>query len=227
MGRLLELVSVGIKVVTKLRNHLHFILHTIHRRYPGIRILVADDEYVGVGGEEWRRMHELIGALNVTYVQLIPRTGLSGGRNALVDACSTRYLALLDDDVFFVASTRLELLLEQLEADNSLQIAAGTYTQYSSSEAAPYVHDYSLRFEQSTTEPASWYAYTPPAPAQGQCYPVHAAHNFFLARTATLRRYRWHPRLAIFEHEHFFFQLYQASQKVVTCPHVSVFHYRA
>lgn len=51
---LLEKVSVGIKVVTKLRNHAHFILHSIHRRYPGIRLLVADDEYVGVGGEEWR-----------------------------------------------------------------------------------------------------------------------------------------------------------------------------
>ena len=39
-----------------------------------------------------------------------------------------------------------------------------------------------------------------------------------LATTTTLQhgRYPWHPRLAIFEHEHFFFQLYLAGQKVMT-----------
>ena len=40
-----ELVTVGIKAVTSLRNHVGFILHSIHRMYPGVRVLVADDEY--------------------------------------------------------------------------------------------------------------------------------------------------------------------------------------
>jgi hypothetical protein len=43
----------------------------------------------------------------------------------------------------------------------------------------------------------------------------------------TCARYPWHPKMAIFEHEHFFFQLFLADQKVAVCPHVSVFHYRA
>ena len=50
LQRLRSHVSIGIKVVTKLRNHVQFIIHSIHRRYPGVRVLVADDEYVGVGG---------------------------------------------------------------------------------------------------------------------------------------------------------------------------------
>ena len=66
LSRLRSLVSVGIKVVTKLRNHVHFVIHTIHQRYPGIRIIIADDEYVGVGAEEWRRMQELIADYNAT-----------------------------------------------------------------------------------------------------------------------------------------------------------------
>ena len=57
-----------------------------------MRILVADDEYVGVGGEEWRRMGELMVDFNVTYVQTIPRAGLSAGRNALVENCVTKYV---------------------------------------------------------------------------------------------------------------------------------------
>lgn len=221
------LVSIGVKVVTRLRNHVHFILHTIHARYPGVRLIVADDEYVGVGGEEWRRMHELLADYNATYVQLVPRSGLSAGRNALVDACKTKYLVILDDDVFFTAATRLETLLDTLESQPDVQIAAGAYAQYASGSASTYVHDYSLRFAASTTEASAWYAYTPTPPEAGRCYPVDAAHNFFMARTEALRRNPWHPKMSIFEHEHFFFQLFIAKKKVLSCPHVSIFHYRA
>ena len=42
LARVVDMVTVGIKAVTHLRNHVHFILHSIHRRYPGIRIIVAD-----------------------------------------------------------------------------------------------------------------------------------------------------------------------------------------
>ena len=89
------------------------------------------------------------------------------------------------------------------------------------------MHDYSLLFGASSTEQGSWFAYTPTPPPAGQCYPVHGAHNFFMARTETLRRYPWHPKMSIFEHEHFFFQLFLANHAVLACPHVSVFHYRA
>ena len=87
--------------------------------YPGVRIIVSDDEYVGVAREEWRRLTDLMNDYNVTYVQvslspilatsspplsnlklrrvltwrgvqLVPRVGLSAGRNALVEACTTK-----------------------------------------------------------------------------------------------------------------------------------------
>ena len=75
-----------------IRLALYFILHSIHARYPGVRVVVADDEYVGVGREEWRRLTELMDTFNVTYVQLEPR---SGQRSALYVAdaasCSTHF----------------------------------------------------------------------------------------------------------------------------------------
>ena len=221
-----QLVSVGIKAVTHLRNHISFILHSIHRRYPGIRMIVADDEYIGVGKEEWRRLSEVMDDLNVTYVQLVPRSGLSAGRNALVQACTTKYFVLLDDDVFFTASTRLELMVEALEAQPEVQIVAGAYAQYDSLKAAVTVDDYSLLFE-PMAEKGAWRAYEAPPAEPGQCHRVQAAHNFFMARTDTLLRYQWHHKMSIFEHEHFFFQLYLAKQAILSCPHISVFHYRA
>ena len=62
----------------------------VSQRYPGVQMIVADDEYVGVAREEWRRLTDLMNDLNVTYVQLVPRVGLSAGRNALADACRTK-----------------------------------------------------------------------------------------------------------------------------------------
>ena len=207
-----QLVSVGIKAVTNLRNHVSFILHSIHRRYPGVRVIVADDEYIGVGREEWRRLSEVMDDFNVTYVQLVPRSGLSAGRNALVEACTTRYLVLLDDDVFFTASTRLELMLEVLEARPEVQIVAGAYAQYHSPKATVAVDDYSVLFEPMAGQQGTWRAYYAPRAKPGACHQVHAAHNFFMARRDTLRRYPWHSKMSIFEHEHFFFQMYLAKQ---------------
>ena len=42
-------------------------------RYPGVRIIVADDEYVGVAVEEFRRLSGILTGMNVTYLQLLPR----------------------------------------------------------------------------------------------------------------------------------------------------------
>ena len=115
-------------------------------------LLTIYGRYVGVAREEWRRLHEVMDSFNVSYLQLVPRLGLSAGRNALVEACRTKYLVLLDDDVFFTASTRLDLLLQRLEDDPSLQLVAGAYSQYSAATAAAVVEDYSLRFAPNATQ---------------------------------------------------------------------------
>ena len=48
---------------------------------------------------------------------------------------SWQYLVLLDDDVFFTQATKLEALLDALETQPGVQLAAGAYTQYNSSSA--------------------------------------------------------------------------------------------
>ena len=58
-----------------------------------------------------------------------------------------RYLVILDDDVFFTSATRLEVLLDTLEADPHVHVAAGSYTQYDSHKGLAEVNDYSLLFE--------------------------------------------------------------------------------
>ena len=53
---------------------------------------------------------------------------------------------------------------------------------------------------------------------------AQATHNFFLGRTAVLRRFGWDPRQKVMEHESFFYQLYLNQQPVLACPGVDVLH---
>ena len=114
-------------------------------------------------------------------------------------------------------------------------------------QGATAVNDYSLLFEQTSVKDMAWRAYVAPDVFDPEgtvtagcrclqraiphplhtsryfhrlnlwCRRVHAAHNFFMARTETLRRYPWHPQLAIFEHEHFFLKLFLANQALDLC----------
>ena len=104
-------------------------------------------------------------------------------------------------------------MLDVLEARPEAQIVAGAYAQYNSLQAKVEVNDYSLLFEPGRA--GEWRAYEAPPAKPGACHRVHAAHNFFMARRDTLRRHQWHDKMAIFEHEHFFFQLYLSEQVLV------------
>ena len=53
---------------------------------------------------------------------------------------------------------------------------------------------------------------------------VHLTHNFFVARTAALRRFGWDPRQTVMEHETFFYQLYLNAQPVLACPAAHALH---
>ena len=56
------------------------------------------------------------------------------------------------------------------------------------------------------------------------CSRVHAAHNFFVARTNVLAQYSWDPRQRVMEHETFFYQLFLNGQQVLSCENASVVH---
>ena len=191
------------------REMLQSLLQSIRERHgSGMRILIADDGGAADSSRLW----------GAELIALPPATGLSAGRNALVSATHTPYLAMLDDDVFFHNATRLDVLLAALLRNgNETVLAAGCYTD------SRFTRDdcFNLRFE--ANEGGSVVRALPERGLRG-CQQTHATHNFFVAHVAALRRFRWDPRQKVMEHESFFYQLFLNRQKVLACVDVSVRH---
>ena len=173
-----------------------------------LRVLIADD-----GG-----MVDKEAIWGAELVALPAGSGLSAGRNALVAAVHTPFLAMLDDDVLFHTSTRLEVLHRALVENEKLVLAAGCYVDARFSREDCF----NLNF---VTDARGAVVRAQPAPRLTHgCQPVHAAHNFFVARVSALRRFPWDIRQKVMEHETFFYQLFVNWQQVVACAGVHVIH---
>ena len=211
--KLAEQLTIGIKHTSRFsrrRIMLTALLQSIRNLHGhSVRILVADD-----GGMTQRS--NLLGA---ELIELPDSSGLSRGRNALVHAAHTPYVAVLDDDVLFHDSTRLDVLLQALNESPRAVLAAGCYidVRFPDNEDC-----FNLQFH--TEEGGAVVQARPIHEQRPGCQLVHAAHNFFVARTHVLQRFGWDPRQKIMEHETFFYQLHLNDLPVLACSGVSVRH---
>ena len=176
------------------------LVDSIRRYYPTLRVIVGDDSY---------EPREVRGA---ELLRLPHDIGLSAGRNRLVDAVTTKYTLLLDDDFVFDASTRIEQLLPPLEAGIDLASGRVSGADYNGllMRRANTLH-YLLRQKRKVM--AGWPLYD-------------MTWNFFLAHTERLRELRWDEDLKVCEHTDFFLRGMQLPTplRVTHVPEVNVGH---
>lgn len=176
-------------------------LESIAARYPALSVLVAVDADEPPDMRRHFGSHAASVLRRVRWLTLPRRTGLSEARNRLVQEVSTPLLLLMDDDVQFTRFTRLDLLLEGLQRDPCAALAAGCMAiegtelpdcyalDFDAQEDGIEVHTRAVRLPgQSVTK-------------RPGCVRAHMVHNFFLARTESLRRFKWDPRQKVLEHE--------------------------
>jgi len=135
--------------------------------------------------------------------------GLSEGRNRLVDRVKTKYCVILDDDFVFTEETKIEKLLEKLEKEN-LDICAGSIRQPDNS-ILHYEGIYGYeknRLEMFKESNDGLYDFV---------------LNFFIAKTDSLKKYRWDSELKLAEHTAFFFQ-HRGKLRIGYLPEVIVNH---
>ena len=189
-------------------------VESLHKTYPDMLISVADD------GDPSDEKEAKLKELGVTrYIRMPYASGLSAGRNVLLDACDTPYLLLCDDDMFFNEASNIEKLYTLMGVAD---IAGGAFLQYGA-----FVHNYSAnliqegnQFRLAAVEWPSFEEYN--GVRYGQC---DLTHNIFVAKTDKVRKVRWEDGLKIrFEHEDFFMTAKQQGLKVVYCPDVAVAH---
>lgn len=149
------------------------------------------------------------------------KPGLSAGRNALVAACKRPYIAILDDDLVVTNQTKIVKMIDFLEKHREYDLVGGCYEEHSSllPVISCYTHNISIAGLTLRTYPVKRHP-------RGITN-VDIAHNFFVARTAVLNRYKWDERMRMIEHEPFFIQLKLANRRVASMGDSVIMHNRS
>ncbi|HYC56135.1 MAG TPA: glycosyltransferase [Candidatus Binatia bacterium] len=215
-----SLGSVDIIIKTFLRpDCLRRLVDSILSRYPDACVSIADDGNPDQPTLEYyedlrRRGHQVL---------LLPfHVGTSAGRNALVDATSRPFLLLLDDDFVFTEQTRVESLVEVLEADPNIGVASGallddgiTLRRY---EHRLRLEDGILHYDPILSAPRTI--------AGHACLDADIVLNFALFRREVFADVRWDHELKTVEHTDFFLRLARTRWRVVHVEGVLADHHR-
>jgi len=184
------------------------LLGSLRDYYPDVPVLVADDSR--------QPRTDLSAYGNVRVLPMAFDSGMSAGRNLMLDCASTPLVLLMDDDFVFTQGTQVERLIEALDG--------GPYDLVSGF----------LKIEEDGREQHYEGFMTTDADglvlwrveAHNEPIPCEIVLNFFLARVEPLRAIRWYEPLKICEHEEFFWRAKQAGLRVGFHPQVWALHAR-
>ena len=203
-------LTVGIKHSSSFadrRRKLAELLVSIRSYYPAVAVVVAYDGDYEYAPPENPKLERFVWLRNTT-------TGLSHGRNQIVAHTNTEFVMIIDDDVLFHASTRLEVLVGHLDRNPQLALAAACY-------APDTCHAYMLTREGRQVVATA---------LEQQQRPHHGlvsaqvVQNAFIARTYVLRENPWDGRQQMIEHESFFAALAARGQPAGFDANVTLVH---
>lgn len=184
------------------------LIKSIREFYPDVRVIVADD------GQKYPLQQQAVHNLgNVDILKLPYDTGLSEGRNKLMEATETPYFLLLDDDFVFTHETIIERLLPFLRA-GVFDIAGGALRL----NGQKVVHFEGFIEKVGTTLHCTHKRHvTTPS----RCDVIL---NFFAASTDKILKVKWNPVYKMGEHLDFFWRCKDAGIKVGYVPNVIADH---
>lgn len=160
------------------------LIASLRRYYPDVRVIVADDSRQAPPPS---KDYELL--------RLPFDSGLSAGRNAMLEMVTTKWFLLLDDDFVFTSATDVGLLRAAAEHGHDVVggavIEKGKVRRY---EGVLRRDGDTLRYDRSFLAD------------HGDHQTCDMVMNFFLGRTEAVKKVRWDPRLKLAEHSDFFWR---------------------
>uniref|UniRef100_A0A8C6WWX0 Glycosyltransferase 2-like domain-containing protein n=1 Tax=Neogobius melanostomus TaxID=47308 RepID=A0A8C6WWX0_9GOBI len=199
--------QVTITIKTFLRyNNLKVLLSSIRSFYPDMTVIIADDSFEP----------EKITGENIRQYFMPPAQGWFAGRNLAVSQVTTKYFLWADDDFLFTKDTKIEKLVEVMEAHPELDVVGRNQFYFS------------LEYDEGEeTEGGCLYRKSKgrfnALPGYPQCFMTSGVVNFFLARTDSVQKSRFDPLLQRVAHSEWFMDGL-GSLMVASCGGVSIRH---
>ncbi|CAL8240059.1 unnamed protein product [Gadus morhua 'NCC'] len=147
-------------------------------------------------------------------------TGLVCWQNPGCLSSHTKYFLWVDDDFLFTEKTKIEDLVEVMEATPELDVVGGSVTGNQFYFSIAYEEGDGVTGGCMDRKPNIKFQSLPNYP---QCSIVNGVVNFFLARTDAVNRVRFDPKLKRVAHSEFFMDGL-GQLMVASCGHVSIGH---
>ncbi|HLJ09591.1 MAG TPA: glycosyltransferase, partial [Planctomycetaceae bacterium] len=196
------------------------LLRSVSQHYPDARLTIADDGNLRQSEDaDSRACCALIDENERFVLHTLPfATGVTPGRNLLVDKTDRPFLLLLDDDFCFNAETRIERLWERLNADPEVGVVAGACIDVVENERRPRNSGGTLDIQGDTliVDTASW--------RDRDAGLRDYVPQFALVRREIFRDVRWEGGLGA-EHYDFCLQLHDSKWKVAQDVSVQIDHF--
>ncbi|XP_074554899.1 beta-1,4 N-acetylgalactosaminyltransferase 1-like [Halichoeres trimaculatus] len=186
------------------------LISSIRRFYSNITVIIADDSIEP----------EKITGEHIQQYIMPPAQGWFAGRNLAVSQVTTKYFLWVDDDFEFTKDTKIEKLVEIMEALPELDVVGGSVKKNQ--------FYFTIEYEEGDEmEGGCLYRKSkgklPPLPGFPQCFLANGVVNFFLARTDAVQKVGFDPKLQRVAHSEFFMDGL-GSLMVASCSHVSIGH---
>ncbi|XP_044152696.1 beta-1,4 N-acetylgalactosaminyltransferase 2 isoform X2 [Bufo gargarizans] len=201
-----DLVTITTKTFLRYEQ-LRTMLKSIRQYYPDIKVIVADDN----------EKPEKIDDPNVEQYIMPFAKGWFAGRNLAVSQVTTKYFLWVDDDFLFTSDTKIENLLDVLEATD-LDLVGGN--------VAGNHFSFKLILEEGGEDgdclhwSAGGYHTIPGFP---NCILTGGVVNFFLAHTDRVLGVGFDPKLSRVAHTEFFIDAL-GRLRIGSCNHVFIEH---
>jgi hypothetical protein len=174
------------------------------------------------------------GLTNTIVIYDLPEdSGLSKGRNYLVNKTTTPFFFLLDDDFEFREDSHLDILLELIYTYQYIDIIAGKIPEdirdYKDFSGIFLRYNQTLELVHTASEGRREQMLFPRSADKkvndgNPCRQVDFVPNVFMGRTESFRSVFWDDDLKVGEHEDFFVRFGQANRNVYTCRYINVHH---
>lgn len=222
-------VTIGIKTYVcdgSIATQVESLLRSIRVHYPRVRILLGND------GPKLIESESFVQDDPFTEEIALPKdSGISHGRNHMVNMTRTRYFLLLDDDHVFDDTTNLTVLVNGIRNDHfdMVGLRVRNLPGIDELERIGIVIPRYVGMVQSLKERnltmCVWNENNGPS-IYGITHPISldVLHNAFIASTDVVRKHPWRNELKVNEHMTFFLDAKDAGLKVGYLPSVFVHH---
>lgn len=195
-------------------------LDSLQALYPQINVKVGENGHYTDEKKKW-----IESVKERKYYDLPFDSGVCVGRNRLMKKVRTKYVLVGDDDFMYTNDSKVDKMIEFLEANPEYDLVGGRIHQNGrihNYQGFFEFNDKNLNIKAFNTDGASYKKCEKSGLRYANCDLVF---NFFVARTKAIKEVLWDEKIKVaYEHSSFFIAFKEAGKKVAFSPDPIVIH---